>query len=445
MGRQDTNTKTALGFFITLFVFRYLRTIVSIFTWFTFKPKPIAEKPKYCSNDVTVVVPTTFKSPGELVKCLKSIANCVPATVYVVTSRANVELVRTCCMLNSLKQVKVLGVKKLDKRNQMLKALKEVKTDIVVFADDDVIWPSHRYLDYLLAIFEDPKVGAGGTRQRVRRGKRNCWNFLGISYLERRVWNNVCTNAIDGSLSTLSGRTAAYRAEILKTGEFMTYFTEDSWLGRRLNSDDDKCLTRYVYSHGWDIALQVDSRAVIETTLEEDPTYISQCIRWGRAHWRGNFTVMTNETYWRSRRFWWGLYVIYLGQFQTPALLIDALQFVLLSMASKHCAGHGQAIALAVLFAWILFTKIVKMLPHLSRHPEDFRCLPKLFMFSYIHGFINIYALCTLHVTAWGSQNLSQLEPARAEDDEVVPLLRNVAAEVEPYLEPTPGAYCLLV
>ena len=154
----------ALSFFIALFVFRYLRTVVSVFTWITFKPKPIAEKPKFETKDVTVTVPTTFRSPGELVKCLKAINRCLPADIVVVTSQANVELVRTCCMLNLRKRLKVLGVDKLNKRSQMLKALKEVETEIVVFADDDVIWPSHRYLDYLRAIFEDDKVGAGGTR-----------------------------------------------------------------------------------------------------------------------------------------------------------------------------------------------------------------------------------------------------------------------------------------
>ena len=438
---MQQGSNIALGIFIAFFFFRYTRTIVSIFTWLTYAPKRIAEKPQFTSKDVTVVIPTTFKTPGELAKCLQSIAACLPAQIFVVTSAANVELVKTCCMLNSLKKVQVLGVEQLNKRDQMLKALQEVDTDIVTFADDDVIWPSHRYLDYLLAIFEDPKVGAGGTRQRVRRNKRNCWNFLGISYLERRVWNNVTTNAIDGSISTLSGRTAAYRTEILKTDEFTTYFTTDSWLGRKLNSDDDKCLTRYVYSHGWDIALQFDPHSVLETTLEEDSNYIHQCIRWARAHWRGNFTVMTNETYWRSSKFWWGLYVIYIGQFQTPALLVDTLQFVLLFRAVQNWCNECQTVAFALLGSWIFFTKVMKMLPHLCRHPEDVVCLPTLLIFSYLHGFISIYSLFTLHVTAWGSQNLSKLEPARAENDKVVPLLRHVHAEVEQFAEPTPGRY----
>ena len=233
-------------------------------------------------------------------------------------------------------------------------------------------------------------------------------------------------------------RTAAYRTEILKTDEFSQYFTEDTWLGRKLNSDDDKCLTRYVYAHGWKIALQCDSKSVIETTLEEDSKYISQCMRWARAHWRGNFTVMTNESYWRSLKYLWGTYVIYVGQFQTPALLVDSLLLALLFKVTEHSPGQVK-LALPLLGSWIFLTKILKLLPHLFRHPEDVRFIPLSILFSYLHGIINIYALFTLYVTGWGSQDLHQFETARAQDQEVVPLLRHAQAEAEPYVEPTPG------
>lgn len=43
----------------------------------------------------------------------------------------------------------------------MIQGLKEVRTSITVFADDDVFWPT-TFLAYLLAAFEDPKVGAAG-------------------------------------------------------------------------------------------------------------------------------------------------------------------------------------------------------------------------------------------------------------------------------------------
>ncbi|KAK5137479.1 hypothetical protein LTR08_008457 [Meristemomyces frigidus] len=431
-GEADALYKLLFDLF---FLYRYTRTVVSCFTFLFYQPKPVQEKPKYVAQDVTVVVPTTFKSPAELIQCLRCILNCSPAAVYVVTGNNNVELVKEICGVERFLGVQVLGVEKLNKRKQMTRALKEVNTDIVVFADDDVFWPE-RYLDYLLAIFEDDKVGAGGTRQRVRRNSSpNFWNFLGICYLERRVWNNVRTIAIDGSISTLSGRTAAYRTEILKTEEFFYYMENDKWLGRPLNTDDDKCLTRYVYSHDWDIALQFDPRSVIETTLEDNPKYIDQCLRWSRSSWRGNGIVMMNETYWRSRKHWWGLYVIYLGQFQVPTLLVDGTLFGLLYMS----APENFKAACLCLASWTLFAKTVKLIPHFYRHPQDLIFLPVMYLFTYLHGFIHVYALFTLTKTHWGGQQLDKLENARAKNDEVVPLLRSAMAEADDYLEPTPG------
>ncbi|KAK0866970.1 hypothetical protein LTR87_014784 [Friedmanniomyces endolithicus] len=429
---MPAEAKVWLAAFIVLFIFRYLRTVVSIFTFNLYRPKRIRDKARYTSSDVTVVVPTTFKSETELTHCLRCIFACSPAEVLIVCSIANVPLIRQICSLKGFKQVEVLGVKKLNKRTQMIKALKEVETEIVVFADDDVFWPGPQYIDYLLAVFEDEKTGAGGTRQRARRNPgffTNAYNFLGISYLERRVWNNISTNAIDGSLSTLSGRTAAYLTAILQNEELY------EWLERQ--NDDDKCLTRYVYSHGWNITIQSDPNAVLETTLEDNPKYISQCMRSARGHWRGNFTVMSQESYWCSSRYWWGLCVIYIGQFQSPALLIDGSLFGLLAGAMKD--SDYSCSAFICLGAWIFFTKIVKLIPHFLRYPQDMMYIPVSIAFSYLHGFINIYALATQSNTRWGSQKIESLQPARAQNEEVVPLLRSAISEGEVYGAETPG------
>lgn len=409
--------------------FRYTRTLVSIYTYLTFKPYLIADNPKYRSQDVTVIIPTTFKTPVDLVKCIHCISKCSPAQIFVVTADGNVNLVKDLCILSDFQNVTVLGTEKLNKRRQLLRALPEVKTEIVVFADDDVFWPDG-YLVQLLAIFEDPEVGAGGTRQRVRRSQNpNMWNFLGIAYLERRVWNNISTNAIDGSLSTLSGRSAAYRTHILKNAEFTHYFLNDAWRGRPLNTDDDKCLTRYVYSHGWKIAIQTGT--LLETTLEDNPQYIEQCFRWARAHWRGNLTVMENETYWRSRKHLWGFYAIYLAQYQTPAFLVDGTLLALLWLALLDTSFNARLTGMLLFVAWILFTKNLKMIPHYCRHPADMKFIPLSILASYVHGYINVKARFTLRNTSWGSQKLEELEQPKAPTNaEVVPLLQETMAEV---------------
>ncbi|KAM3421116.1 hypothetical protein BST61_g1530 [Cercospora zeina] len=432
---------TLLALFIFFFVFRYLRTVVSIFTWFTWSAIPVLSNPKYTSKDVTVLIPTTFKTPTELTACIKRVLACHPAKVFVITSNDNVPLVKDMCTLYDFGplDVVVLGVEHLNKRKQLLRAIPLVETAITVLADDDVFWPDERYLDYLLAVFEDDQVGGGGTRQRVHRNDRTDWvNMLGISYLERRVWNNCTTNRIDGSISTLSGRTAAYRTSILQSQSFRYKFLNDTWRGRPLNSDDDKFITRFTYSSGWKIVIQPDSRSILETTVEADfPGYQQQCLRWGRAHWRGNFTVMENETYWRSPKMWWGFYAIYVSMWQTPNLLCEGLLATLLyaAVGSPSVAPHFWI----GLVSWIFFAKNLKMIPHFCRHPQDMIYIPVLMMFSYYHGYLNVKALCTMTTTHWGNKQLSADEKPRAQPGQIPELVRAVKDLVDGYHEPTPG------
>jgi cellulose synthase/poly-beta-1,6-N-acetylglucosamine synthase-like glycosyltransferase len=265
------------------------------------------------------------------------------------------------------------------------------------------------YLENLIAIFEDPKVGAGGTLQRVRRSNGSSilptsfWNVLGISYLERRVFNNLTTNAVDGSISTLSGRSSAVRTIILQNEEFSNAFSSDTFRGRVLNSDDDKFLTRWIYKHGWKIKIQ---RAVyLETTVEESSKYIYQCLRWVRARFRGNLAILRSERFIWS--FPWGIYVIYFCQFQQPMLLIDITLYALLRASLQPFISPDTLFYSSVAFGvWLLSTKVVKMIPHFLRNPLDLIWLPVLILFAYFHSLLNVYALCTLTETSWGGKIL---------------------------------------
>jgi cellulose synthase/poly-beta-1,6-N-acetylglucosamine synthase-like glycosyltransferase len=417
--------------FVAVFVFRYSRLLVGIYAWNTYRAKPLYEKPMYHPSDVTVIVPTTFRTPAELMKSLRSIVRCSPAAIIIVTSFANVSLIQHLVALHSLPNTKVLGVERFNKREQVLRGLQDVDSYITVLADDDVLWPS-RYFDYLLAIFEDPMVGAGGTKQRTVRRSGNVWNFLATSYLERRNFNNITTMATDGSISTLSGRTSAWRTSLLKDPEFVRFFSDDTFCGKVLNSDDDKCLSRWV-QRGYSIAINPDPRATLETFLEEDSKLISQCLRWAKARFRGNITALLTESFPYKKPF--GFYVIYLAMLNI-ALFTDGLQFWLLQLAFGSFP-HARNVAFSVLAGWIFFTKVVKLVPHFLRHPGDVKWIPASILFSYLHGFITIYAVFTLSNTAWGSQPLQALEKARATDEEVVPLLKEAIAGAEGYREPT--------
>ena len=95
----------------------------------------------------------------------------------------------------------VLSLPHPNKRHQVSRAIRNVKTSITIIADDDVIWPPH-LLPHILAPFEDRSVGAVGTCQRVRRNKDlslygRVWEFLGASYIQRRNFEITATSNID--------------------------------------------------------------------------------------------------------------------------------------------------------------------------------------------------------------------------------------------------------
>ena len=279
-------------------MFRYTRLFINLAAVTLIKPIPLPAHPTVLPSDVTTILATTGSDIPALIRTAASILLNGPAKLVIVTSTKRMQAIADIFSPMGMTSIKVIGVRRLDKRQQMLRGLLEVDTDIVAFADDDVLWPP-TFLRYLLAAFEDPLVSATGPRQRVLRSKTpNVWHFLGTAYLERRNFNTMATNYLDGSVSTLSGRTSLYRTTILDNEDFFKMFDADCWFGKRLNSDDDKCLTRWVFSKGWKIHLQMAQESTLVTTLEEGSNFLSQCIRWARAHWRGNLKVMISTDYW---------------------------------------------------------------------------------------------------------------------------------------------------
>lgn len=255
---------------------------------------------------MTIIIPTIDGDGGELRETIQSILSSEPFEILLVTIDAHVkrawEMVK--CMETS--RIRVFSVAQPNKRRQMARAIPEVQTKITIFADDDVTWPS-RILYWILAPFEDPRMGGVGTCQRLRRAERpkmsqRIYNFFGALYLERRNFDCAACTHVDGGLPCLSGRTVAYRTGMLQDEAFTYSFTNESWLCRyHLNADDDNFITRWTVSHGWKTHIQYHKEAEVQTTLEDNPMFLKQCLRWSRSNWRSNLTSMFVERHiWRS-------------------------------------------------------------------------------------------------------------------------------------------------
>ncbi|KAL8987990.1 MAG: hypothetical protein Q9177_002872 [Variospora cf. flavescens] len=407
--------------FITLFLYRYLRLAVNLLGFCMHRPIPIPGSPRLTSQNVTVVIPSLHGDGGELWDTIRSILATEPYEIILVTVGAQERHAKHVVKELNLSKVRIYSVSQPNKRRQMVRAIPEVQTDITIFADDDVTWPS-TLLPWMLAPLEDKRYGGVGTNQRLRRAEspnlqQRVWGYLGALYLERRNFDCASCMFIDGGLPCLSGRTVAYRTSILRDPAFTYGFTHEEWLGQyQLNADDDNFITRWLITHGQKISYQHHKQAEVLTTLEDNPKFLKQCLRWSRSNWRSNITSMFCDRYiWTHQP--WSTYAVYLTTVSHWAFIWDLLLIYLYLDVARSWQSDSRDLGLAMLAGWMVSSKFLKLLGHYIRYPGDFLLLPVSIVFGYFHGFIKGYAMLSLNVTAWGSRE-------GADDDDAYRMIR---------------------
>ncbi|CAM1504490.1 Fc.00g020810.m01.CDS01 [Cosmosporella sp. VM-42] len=394
--------------FWALWIHRYFRLIVHCVSHWTYKSKPIPENPKFTNKDVTVIVPTIHNAFDELRPSLQSILACQPAELILVTTHDKRKALERLADSLAHPKVRVLSTPIANKRLQVCEALPKVATGITIMADDDVTWPS-TLMQWILAPFEDDKIGGVGTNQRVRRERTGswstlAWNWLGAAYIERRNFEISATHNIDGGTSCMSGRTGAYRSEILSSHDFLQGFKNEKWRKWILNADDDNFVTRWLVSHQWKTWIQYERECEIETTLENSYKFLYQCSRWARSNWRSNWTSLVTERYiWKQQ--WWCTYALHIATFTSLAFAMDPLLLASCWWATADWELQNRKYAFWAQFIYMFaFTKVVKLMGLFLRNPSDFIFLPVSIIFGYFHGLVKIYALVTLNMTSWGSR-----------------------------------------
>ncbi|KAI2467085.1 glycosyltransferase family 2 protein [Annulohypoxylon bovei var. microspora] len=394
--------------FWVLWVHRYLRLIVHTFSHWFYKSKPIPLKPTFTSDDVTVIIPTIHNVFEELRPSLESILACRPYELILVTTVDKHAALQKLVKTLSTSNVRVLFTPIANKRLQVCEALPKVNTAITVMADDDVTWPS-TLLPWVLAPFEDPKIGGVGTCQRVRREpsgsvSTQIFNWLGAAYIERRNFEISATHNVDGGTSCMSGRTGAYRSEILSSHDFLEGFKTERWRDYILNADDDNFVTRWLVSRQWKTWIQYERECEIETTLENGLKFLYQCSRWARSNWRSNWTSLVRERYVITQQPWC-TYALHIATFTSLAFVVDPLLLISLWRGTEGWDSEARRRWFWAQFIFMFaFTKVVKLIGLFRRNPSDIVFLPVSVIFGYFHGLIKLYALITLNLTSWGSR-----------------------------------------
>ncbi|OJJ50241.1 hypothetical protein ASPZODRAFT_139554 [Penicilliopsis zonata CBS 506.65] len=376
----------------------------------------VLSSPSYRPRDCTVILPTVDPKNPDFVECIMSCLVNKPGEIIIVTVGEALTSLTRQIVAPFMERfpstvITVTATNVANKRVQVAHGLPLVRTPITVLLDDHVFWPSARFLPTVLAPFENPGVGVVGTNKRVRRtdrgvNMRSFWNMIGALYLERHNFEIRATNAIDGGVFVVSGRTSVLRTVILQDPDFIAGFTNERFffgLFGPLNADDDNFITRWMVRHGWEVKIQYCKDALIETTLGTYPKFLSQCLRWVRTTWRSNSaSLFTDGTVWTRQP--WCVYAVYLTSFVNFALFYDGA--LVYTLATSRLASIKTVAGLVL---WIFSSKMVKLTPYFLREPQDLVMLPGYFVFAYFHSLVKLYAGLTFWVTTWGGRNLAAI------------------------------------
>ncbi len=408
--------------FWCLFLWRYIRHVVHVFSFWLYRPAPFVANPKYSGRDVTVVLPTVDPHNPDFAACLKQCLKNGPSEVVVVTA-GNILLRETERLIQNVAYkfqdlparttLTVIAAGLANKRVQMALGAKRAKTSLVAFIDDHVLW-GPRFLASATLPFEDDKVGLVGTNKRVIREEKvswvdQFWNMIQALYLERHNFEIRATNTIDGGVFVVSGRTCIVRSQIIQDDGFLAHFTNERFffgLCGPLVSDDNNALTCKVVRDGWKVKIQYTPETLIHTRLGSYQKFSGGLKRWARTTWRSNSaSLFTDRTVWRAQP--WCVYAVYFASFTNFALFYDnALIYTYLhSSLPTSCGKCG----LAALLLWMLMFKVVKALAYFRRHPKDLILLPGYLVFTWYHSLVKLWALVTFWECTWSGRNLAAI------------------------------------
>lgn len=413
-----------LAMFCTIFILRYARLFGHTIGYWIYRPSPVNPDPAFTRHDVTVLLPIVDPKGPDFDECIRSILATGVRSIIVITVGA--QLKAECRrVLESLVPVaagtslSVCAIAKPSKRRQLAHAIPHVRTALTILADDHVFWPSQNFIPSVLAPFDNEKVGCVATKKHVRRTTPGKWtwksivNFIACNYLERHNWELRASNAIDGGVFVISGRTAVYRTEFLADKELLHEFCNEKFFfglfgGRSgLGPDDDNAWTRKAMEKGWIIRFQDTEDATIETTLGEWPKFSGQLTRWARTTVRSNPVMFRKPDF--LYRYTWSAFMVYSAALVNFAIVWDAALIYAMVRATEGGVDDISAVCIVFLIIWILASKAIKIIPHFIRHPSDLSLLVFQVIFAYIHSFYKLWALLTFWDCDWSGRSLDNV------------------------------------
>ncbi len=354
----------------------------------------------------TIVTPVYNEDPGLFTAALDSWLMNKPDKIICVidvVDKKCAEIAREYALIHP--SVEIIMTDIPGKRDALARGVDATKTDIVILVDSDVVWEAD-VLAKLKMPFIDPKIGGVGTRQHMQPtvpGSRpSLWERIADIYLDLRYTGEVPATVVLGqAVSCLSGRTAAYRTALLQS--VRDEFLNDRFNGRICLSGDDKCYTTLTLKAGYRTYSQLNAR-VYSTFRPDYKGFYKQRVRWCRNSLRSDLKAL-----WQG----WVLNHPYLAltlvdKTVAPFLLLVAPFALIVAFLI------GKWHLVIALLIWWLFSRTIKLLPHLWRKPGHIVLVPVYVLVTFLMSYIKAYALFTINRHEWLTRNVAMSKDGTA-------------------------------
>ncbi len=273
------------------------------------------------------------------------------------------------------------------KREALAEGIKASTAEIIALVDSDTVW-SPTLLRDALPPFANQRVGGVGTRQVVLKPTTIAQRIFDIQLDLRYHDDMMPSGAAGAAFSCLSGRTAIYRRAALLP--FLEDLVNETFWGKKCVGGDDKRLTYLIERAGWEARYQ--HHAVVYTRGFRDvKTLFKQRIRWSRNSWRADLRALWQGWVWKHPF----LAFLLVDRAISNFTLLVSFSFFAVSIAL------GLWVPAALLAAWWLFSRGIRLLPNLTRSPSNIWMVPIYIPVNFAQAILRIYALLSMNQQGW--------------------------------------------
>jgi hyaluronan synthase len=339
-------------------------------------------------TSTSVVVPSYREDAEILGECLGSWRSQNPTEIIIVVDVDDTECIRR---LNEVDdpRVRVIVFKHEGKRSALGVGIRAAVGEVIILADSDTRWLPG-LVEAVQMPFKDPLVGGVGTQQNVYERKSSVWRRIADWMVDLRYYDMVPAMGRKGAVACLSGRTAAYRREVILP--LLPNVEHEFFLGRRCIAGDDGRLTWLVLASGYKTVHQRSAKA-LSMFPDTFRAFAKQRIRWSRNSMRTYLTAIWKGWLWRAPNV---TKLMVLQILVTPITMGLALGYLIWSRLEISWAGFGLAAV------WLLGGRLIRSYSHLRRHPLDIFLLPLYELIVIMVALpIKTYALITMNKQGW--------------------------------------------